>query len=151
MVVHRRCMYCSIEHVGAGGDRRQGDRGTNINIVDASCCRVPSYPCPRILAVGISHHGGGSGSRSPPWHFSSQSDGRIPSEYADAAVTKSKAYRPKCAAMKMHDSARATSPQLNAKKLMAIQCDHPRPSPKPSHSEYSPRSQFPRTARLAFT
>ena len=23
------------------------------------------YPCPQILAVGISHHGGGSGSRSP--------------------------------------------------------------------------------------
>src|SRR5258707_816047 len=50
---------------GPGGDRRQGDRGTNI--VDTSCCRVPGYPCPQILAVGISHHGGGgSGSRSPP-------------------------------------------------------------------------------------
>src|SRR5216683_5867151 len=28
-------------------------------------CQVPGYPCPQILAVGISHHGGGSGSRSP--------------------------------------------------------------------------------------
>jgi hypothetical protein len=25
---------------------------------------LPDYPCPRIQAVGISHHGGGSGSRS---------------------------------------------------------------------------------------
>jgi len=31
---------------GAGGNRERGDRGTDI--AEASCCRVPVYPCPRI-------------------------------------------------------------------------------------------------------
>jgi hypothetical protein len=46
----------SLEHIGgAGGERRQGDRGTDIAV--ASCCRSPS-----ILA-----HGSGRGNLAPWW------------------------------------------------------------------------------------
>ncbi len=39
---------------GAGGDQRQGNRGTNI--VNTSCCQVPGYSCPVVQGA-------------PRWHI----------------------------------------------------------------------------------
>jgi hypothetical protein len=56
-----------MEHRGAVGEiERRGDRDSII--VETSCCRVPTI-VGSDQAVGISHHDGGCGSRSPPYHF----------------------------------------------------------------------------------
>src|SRR5258708_4500631 len=64
VVVHRGFLRCSIEHEG-------GPVVTEGRVTEALQCgrfllSLPGYPCPRILAVGISYHDGGNGSRSPP-------------------------------------------------------------------------------------
>src|SRR5713226_3379428 len=68
VVVHHGFLRCSIEHEG-------GPVVTEGRVTEALQCScfllsLPGYPCPWILAMGISYHDGGNGSRSPLFYES---------------------------------------------------------------------------------
>src|SRR5258708_29579010 len=74
VVVHRGFLRCSIEHEG-------GPVVTKGRVTEALQCSrfllsLPGYPCPQILAMGISYQDGHNDSRTPPRRLSLQALGR---------------------------------------------------------------------------
>jgi hypothetical protein len=62
---------CLIEH--KGGLVMTKGRVTEALLCSGFLLLLPGYPCPQILAMEISYHGGGSSLRSPPGHLTPKS------------------------------------------------------------------------------